>query len=75
MEKYLYDGPIMIFDKVFTDHYRAITFAQTPAKALSNFKFQAKNRFGLTANSKISLPGKVCKEQRSLFDERKEYGA
>ena len=42
--KYVYDGPVMFFDK---------------QKARSNLAYQAKTKLKLIAGTKVTLPGKI----------------
>lgn len=62
-KKYYYDGPIMSFEKIITDRWKAETYAVSESKAMSNFKYQAKMKLGKVINSRISLPGKIMEVQ------------
>ena len=59
MPRYLYDGPVMEFEKLLTDRWRAETFAPTKCKAISNLQYQFKKKNNKMPNSKIVLPGKL----------------
>ena len=55
MPRYLYDGPVLEFERLLTDRWRAETFAPTKRKAISNLQYQFKKN----NNSKITLPGNL----------------
>lgn len=57
--KYLYDGPIMEFDRCIDDHWKGETMAKTESKAKTNLAYQYKKMYGRAAVTKISLPGKI----------------
>lgn len=57
--KYAYDGPVMLFDRCITNRYVASTYAVSESKARCNMAYQYKKSARLTADSKITLPGKV----------------
>ena len=57
--KYIYDGPVMLFDRCVADHWRGETMAPTETKAKSNLNYQAKKQMNLIAGTRIVLPGKI----------------
>ena len=57
--KYSYDGPVMFFDKLVADHWKAETMAPSERKAKSNLSYQAKKQLNLVAGTNVSLPGKI----------------
>lgn len=59
MPLYLYDGPVMEFERVIANHWVSKTYAPTEARARSNLAYQFKMETGRTARSKITLPGKI----------------
>ena len=59
--RYVYEGPIVMFDKTITSCWSATTSAPSEAKAKSNFEYQAKKACRLYPSTKISLPGKIKK--------------
>ena len=59
MDKYVYDGPIMIFDRCVASNWHGETFAESLKKAKSNLAYQCKKACGLIPSAKITLPGKV----------------
>lgn len=59
MERYVYDGPIMIFGRCVDDRWHGETVAATKQKAVSNLKYQCRKLIGLVGNSKIDLPGSI----------------
>ena len=59
MPKYVYEGPVLEFERLLTDRWRAETLAPTERKAISNLQYQFKKNNNRLPNSKISLPGKL----------------
>lgn len=59
MYQYVYEGPVMCFDKCLSDRWTGSTFAPSKKKALSNIAYQYKKKNNLIHNVKISLPGKI----------------
>ena len=59
MHKYFYDGPVMEFDKCIAGHWSGETMATSAAKAKTNLAYQFKKKYGRTAGTKITLPGKI----------------
>lgn len=57
--KYIYDGPVMLFDRCVADHWKGETVAPTVSKARSNLVYQAKKQMNLIAGTKVTLPGKI----------------
>lgn len=60
MNRYYYDGPVMIFNRCVQDHFKAETMAVSEKKARSNLAYQwkkANNRVAGAAN--VVLPGKI----------------
>ena len=57
--KYVYDGPVLEFDRVITERWRATTFAPSERKARSNFTYQFKKQFGKDPATKINLAGEI----------------
>lgn len=62
MALYLYDGPVLEFDKIVTNRWQGQTYAVSEAKARSNLAFQFKRETGKVPRSKITLPGKIVVE-------------
>lgn len=59
MNKYLYDGPVMLFNTCIQHRWTATTYAVSEKKARSNLAFQYKKNNNKLPNSKIILPGKI----------------
>lgn len=57
--KYLYDGPVMEFDRCIDNHWKGETMAPTESKAKINLAYQYKKAYGRGPATKITLPGKV----------------
>lgn len=59
MKLYSYDGPVMMFEKLVANHWKASTYAPSEKKARSNLAFQFKKQMGKIARSVVTLPGKI----------------
>ncbi len=59
MKQYLYEGPVMEFDRCIANNWRATTRAVSPSKAKSNLTYRFKKENNKATNAKISLPGKI----------------
>jgi len=59
MAKYLYSGPVMLFDKCIEGKWKGETHATSESKAKSNLTYRYKKEAGLISNSRITLPGKI----------------
>ena len=57
--KYVYDGPVLEFDKLITDHWKGETSAPSEKKARSNLAYQFKKSNNRIVGAKITLPGKL----------------
>ena len=57
--KYVYDGPVMFFNKLVADHWKGETMASSESKARSNLSYQAKKQLNLIAGTDVKLPGKI----------------
>lgn len=59
MDKYVYDGPVVIFGRCVANHWKGTTWAESESKARNNLSYQAKRACNINAGSKITLPGKI----------------
>lgn len=59
MERYVYIGPVMIFDRCVEDRYKGETYASSEKKARSNIAYGWKKLNGLEPTAKVSLPGNI----------------
>lgn len=59
MNRYYYDGPVMVFDTCVTDHWKGETMATSEKKAKSNLAYQFKKSTNRMAATKVTLPGKI----------------
>lgn len=57
--RYRYDGPVLEFDKLVTDHWKGETFAISEGKARSNLIYQYKQKNNRNTGIKVTLPGEV----------------
>ena len=63
MNRYTYKGPVMEFNRCIANNWTGATYAESEAKARSNLAYQFKITTGRMAKSKITLPGKILKEE------------
>lgn len=59
MQKFIYKGPVLEFDRCIIRCWEGVTYAVSPEKARCNLAFQFKRDYNRTANSQISLPGEL----------------
>lgn len=59
MHKYVYDGPVMIFDHCVLDRWKGETVAVSERKARTNLAYQYKKNNNYVAGAKVELPGKI----------------
>lgn len=57
--KYVYDGPVLEFDRLIADHWRGETMALSEKKARSNLTYQFKKNNNRITGTNIKLPGKI----------------
>lgn len=57
--KYVYEGPVMMFNTLVADRWKGETMAPSESKARSNLAYQFKTQNNRMAWSKYSLPGKI----------------
>lgn len=57
--KYVYDGPVMMFNTLVTDRWKGETIAPSEKKARSNLAYQFKIQNNRIAGSRYTLPGTV----------------
>lgn len=62
MTLYSYDGPVLEFDRIVANHWKAQTYAVSEAKARVNLAYQFKRDTGRVPRCKITLPGKIVQE-------------
>lgn len=58
-QKYVYEGPVLEFDKLVTDRWKGETQAPSITKAKNNLAYQFKKQFNRIPGAKITLPGKI----------------
>ena len=59
MKLYSYDGPVLEFDKVIANHWKASTYAESEKKARCNLAYKFKMETGRLPRTKITIPGKL----------------
>lgn len=57
--KYVYDGPVLEFDKLVANHWKGETMALSEKKARSNLAYQYKKKNNRNAGIKVTLPGEI----------------
>jgi hypothetical protein len=63
MNLYVYRGPVLYFGKVVSNNWIARTYAESEAKAISNFKYQFKNKVNMVPSvGGITLSGSISFE-------------
>lgn len=63
MTLYSYTGPVLIFDKIVSNHWHGETYAVSEAKARTNLAFQFAKELGRVPRTKITLPGKITSKE------------
>lgn len=63
MVHYSYEGPVYVFDRLYSPKWRTSTDAVSMAKAVSNIKFQAKTQMGLVKTARVAIDEKLIKEE------------
>lgn len=61
MNRYYYDGPVMIFNRCAASIWHGETVAATEKKAKSNLAYQYRKECGLTPSASVSLPAALQK--------------
>ena len=59
MGRYIYNGPVLCFDKVVASNWKAETTAVSEEKARSNMIFQYKKIAGLAPYAKVKHKKKI----------------
>lgn len=59
MNKYSYDGPVMVFDTCVANHWKGQTMAPSEKKARCNLTYQYKKSTNRESGTKVTLPGKI----------------
>ena len=62
MNQYSYEGPVMEFDRCVMEKWRGTTRAVSEKKAKNNLAYQYKKSYNRTANTRVTLPGKLILE-------------
>ena len=57
--KYVYEGPVMMFNTLVVEYWKGETMAPSESKARSNLTYRFKTEHNRLPGSKYSLPGKV----------------
>jgi hypothetical protein len=59
MKLYSYDGPVLEFDRIIANHWKASTRATSEKKARQNLAYQFKLQYGKAPHSRITIPGNL----------------
>lgn len=57
--KYVYEGPVMMFNTLVAERWKGETMAPSESKARSNLTYQFKTQNNRLAGSKYTLPGEI----------------
>lgn len=57
--KYVYNGPVLEFDRVVSNQWKGETMAPSKAKAKSNLAYQFKKQNNRIPGTRITLPGDI----------------
>lgn len=57
--RYVYDGPVLMFDNLIADRWKGETMAPTAKKARNNLSYQFKKQNNRLPGTPIVLPGKI----------------
>ena len=58
-QKYVYDGPVLVFDTLVADRWKGETMAPNARKARSNLSYQFKKQNNRMPGVNVTLPGEV----------------
>lgn len=61
LHKYVYEGPVMLFDNCIDPHWYGVTMAPSERKAKNNLTYRYKQMTKRIPGVKIILPGKLQK--------------
>lgn len=59
MNQYVYEGPVLEFERPIANNWKASTYAPSESKARSNLAYRFKKSNNRVPNAKITLPGKI----------------
>lgn len=59
MKRYVYNGPVMEFDRCIMERWSGSTYAVSKEKARSNLTYQFKKQHNKNPNTRISLYGEI----------------
>lgn len=59
MNRYSYDGPVMVFGDCVRNRWKSETMAVSPEKARSNLAYQYKKLTHRAPDSRVRLPGAI----------------
>ena len=68
MELYFYDGPVLEFDRIIANRWKASTYAESEKKARCNLAHQFKQQYGRVPQSKITVPGKLTIKRKDSLE-------
>ena len=62
MDEYFYNGPVLEYDRLVVNNWKASTRAVSKSKALSNLSYQYKKKYNRIPGTRITLPGSIEKK-------------
>ncbi len=57
--KYVYNGPVMEFERIIANQWSSTTYAPSEKKARNNLTYQFKKQYNKVPATRITLPGKI----------------
>lgn len=57
--RYIYEGPVMEFDRIICNKWKGETVAKSERLAKNNLGYQFKKEFDRLPTARITLPGKI----------------
>ena len=57
--KYVYNGPVLMFDNIVAEHWHGETVASSEKKARNNLTYQFKTQNNMLPGSRYILPGEI----------------
>lgn len=66
--RYVYNGPVMVFDKLASNKWKGETIALNEKKALSNLSYTFKKNANLLPSSRVTLLSKYLKATETAME-------
>lgn len=56
-KRYVYEGPVYVYDTKVVEYWKGTTWAQSGPKAIANLKYRFRNSYIVSRTAPMSLPG------------------